>query len=115
MKLPTFLQKKNAASAEVSTAPTIAPSTSTSSTSDIEKPVVDPDHERSTPVAADIAATDGTGEKTVNETALQEAAALEKLSDEPEYPKGVKLAIITAALCLSVFLMALVSAPSPDL
>ena len=111
MKLPTFLQKKNAASTEVSTAPTVAPSISTSSASDIEKPPVDPEHEKTSPAVADVAATDGTGAKTVEETAVQEAAALDKLSDEPEYPKGAKLGIITAALCLSVFLMALVSGP----
>lgn len=47
--------------------------------------------------------------KLVEETALQEAEALDKLDDEQEYPHGAKLAIITASLCLSVFLMALVS------
>ena len=46
--------------------------------------------------------------KVVEETPLEEAAALDKLSDEPDYPTGGKLAIITLALCLSVFLVALV-------
>ena len=45
--------------------------------------------------------------KTIEATAIQEAEALDKLSDEPEYPKGAKLGIITASLCLSVFLMAI--------
>jgi len=50
------------------------------------------------------------GEKRVIETTpIEEAAALDKLSDEPEYPSGIKLFIITIALCLSVFLVALVS------
>lgn len=40
-------------------------------------------------------------------TPVQEAEALDKLSDEPEYPSGAKLAIITLSLCLSVLLMAL--------
>ena len=44
----------------------------------------------------------------MEETPLEEAAALDKLDDEIEYPTGAKLAIITAALCLSVLLMALV-------
>ncbi len=48
------------------------------------------------------------GEKILEATPVLEAAALEKLNDEPEYPGGVKLAIITVALCLSVFCMALV-------
>lgn len=39
---------------------------------------------------------------------MEEAEALDKLSDEVEYPTGSKLAIITLALCLSVFLVALV-------
>ena len=99
MKLPTFLQKSTAASVEPSTAPTIEPSTATTSTSDLEKPPVDLER---------TSLANGGREKIVEETAIEEAAALDKLSDEPEYPKGVKLAIITAALCLSVFLMALV-------
>lgn len=40
-------------------------------------------------------------------TPIGEAEALDKLSDEPEYPTGAKLGIIIASLCLSVFLMAL--------
>ncbi|KAL9126067.1 MAG: hypothetical protein Q9217_004825 [Psora testacea] len=47
------------------------------------------------------------GPKTVEETPIQEAEALDKLSEEVEYPTGAKLAIIIASLCLSVFLMAL--------
>ena len=55
----------------------------------------------------------GTGEKRmVEETPLEEAAALDKLSDEPDYPTGLKLLVISIALCLSVFLVALVSASS---
>lgn len=38
---------------------------------------------------------------------MKEMEALDKLSDEPEYPTGAKLGIIIASLCLSVFLMAL--------
>lgn len=52
----------------------------------------------------------GNGEKKIVEaTPLEDAAALDKLSDEPEYPTGLKLFVITIALCLSVFLVALVS------
>lgn len=106
MKLPTFLQKKTAATTEPSTAPTMPPSTTTTSTSDLEKPPLDLG--RTSPAAEHGTVSDGGKEETVDETAIQEAAALDRLSDEPEYPKGVKLGIITAALCLSVFLMALV-------
>ena len=45
--------------------------------------------------------------KKVEETPLEEAEALDKLSEEPEYPGGAKLGIIVASLCLSVFCMAL--------
>lgn len=45
--------------------------------------------------------------KVIETTPIQEAEALEKISDEPEYPTGAKLGIIVASLCLSVFLMAL--------
>ncbi|KAL9580252.1 MAG: hypothetical protein Q9212_004606 [Teloschistes hypoglaucus] len=46
-------------------------------------------------------------EKVLEKTPVEEAAALDKLPEEPEYPSGAKLAIITLALCLSVLLMAL--------
>ncbi|KAL8731744.1 MAG: hypothetical protein Q9166_003191 [cf. Caloplaca sp. 2 TL-2023] len=46
-------------------------------------------------------------QKVMKTTPIQEAEALDKPSDEPEYPSGAKLAIITISLCLSVLLMAL--------
>lgn len=49
------------------------------------------------------------GGETVDKTRVEEAEALENLRNEPEYPGGIKLAIITTALCVSVFCMALVS------
>lgn len=49
------------------------------------------------------------GEETVEKTPAQEAEVLEKPEEKPEYPSGPKLTIITAALCVSVFCMALVS------
>ena len=51
-----------------------------------------------------------TGEKGIETTPLEEAEALDKLSDEPEYPSGSKLAVLTMALSLAVFLVALVGA-----
>lgn len=56
-------------------------------------------------------------EKMEETTAVEEAKALDKPEEddsEIEYPHGLKLGIITLALCLSVFLVALVSA-SPAL
>lgn len=49
------------------------------------------------------------GEKVIETSPIKEAEALDKLDndDEIEYPHGAKLHIITASLCLSVFLMAL--------
>ncbi|KAL9603377.1 MAG: hypothetical protein Q9219_001239 [cf. Caloplaca sp. 3 TL-2023] len=46
-------------------------------------------------------------EKAIESTPVQEAEALDKMSEEAEYPSGAKLAVITTALCLSVLLMAL--------
>ena len=45
--------------------------------------------------------------KTIEETPLEEAEALDKVTEEENYPHGAKLAIITASLCLSIFLMAI--------
>ena len=48
--------------------------------------------------------------RKVETTGLDEAKALDRVDEEEEivYPTGAKLAFITFALCLSVFLMALV-------
>lgn len=50
-------------------------------------------------------------EKREESTVVEEAKTLDKPEeeDEIEYPHGLKLAVITLALCLSVFLVALVS------
>ena len=67
----------------------------------------------STPSVLNDKPVENAGEKKIVEsTPLEEAMALEKLSEEPEYPTGAKLGIIVASLCLSVFLMALVCLPS---
>ncbi|KAI9697587.1 MAG: hypothetical protein M1836_004537 [Candelina mexicana] len=67
--------------------------------------------ETPTPVDASQTALDTAalpdGEKLVESSGLGEAAALDKISEEPEYPTTFRLAIITVALCLSVFLVAL--------
>lgn len=49
--------------------------------------------------------------KEIETSGEAEAKGLEKLEDELEYPSGPKLALITLALCMSVFLVALVSMP----
>ena len=48
-------------------------------------------------------------EKIEESTAVVEAKTLDAEEAEIEYPHGLKLAVITLALCLSVFLVALVS------
>ena len=96
MKLP-FLKSKTAGTDKEST---VAPS---SSPSDTEKDI---------PNTSSRSPSVNAGEKKViEETPLEEAEALDKLDDENEYPTGAKLGIITASLCLSVFLMALVGLP----
>ena len=93
MKVP-FLKPKPASPDKEST---VAPS---SSPSDFEKDI--PNTTSRSP------SVDAGEKKVIEETPLDEAEALDKLDDENEYPSGAKLAIITASLCLSVFLMALV-------
>ena len=44
----------------------------------------------------------------IGDVSLEKVKTLERPLDEPEYPSGIKLTIITAALCISVFCMALV-------
>jgi len=93
---------------EATTAPTIISSSQNTSSLQIEQ-----ESEKETPVSRPSSIKDmpieGVGEKVIETTPIQEAEALEKLSDEPDYPTGAKLGIIVASLCLSVFLMALVS------
>lgn len=117
MRFPSFLpeSKKTPTTSNqddpLPTAANPAPS-NTTSTSQLEKEEIkaSQDPSISSGVQAHEAAGDADGEKTVVEaTPIEEAAALDKLSDEPEYPQGAKLAIIVASLCLSIFLMALVS------
>lgn len=54
------------------------------------------------------------GDRTSEAAPVKDVAPLEKSNDEPEYeyPRGAKLVIITIALCLSVFCMALVFLPA---
>ncbi len=91
---------KKTTTIEPSTASTMVPSLS-----GLKKP------ERPSPAPENGTVLDGGKEKTVDEKAIRETAALDKQSNE--YPKGMKLGIITAALCLSVFLMALVCISPP--
>ena len=74
-----------------------------SSPSDNEKDVPSPSSQR-TSIDPQTGA-----KKEIEVTPIAEAEALDKLDDENEYPTGAKLGIITLSLCLSVFLMALVS------
>lgn len=96
MKIP-FLKPRPSKGDDEST---VAPSSSPS------------DHEKDVPNASSqrTSLDPQTGaKKEIEVTPLGEAEALDKLDDESEYPSGAKLAIITLSLCLSVFLMALVS------
>ncbi|MCJ1299880.1 MFS sugar transporter [Hypocenomyce scalaris] len=106
MKLPKIFGPKSPTSdMDASRATTAVPSLSTS----------DPNLEKEPPLlTSEIPSikdsggiSSGPGEKIIETTPLEEAEALDKLSDEIEYPTGSKLAVITLALCLSVFLVAL--------
>ena len=98
MKTPVLFRTKSAVPLDMknaSPAPADVPLSQHTSTSQIEK-------EKTTSRASDKE------KKDVVTTPLAEAEALDNLSDEPEYPSGLKLGIVMASLCLSVFLMALV-------
>lgn len=110
MKFPAFLGPKSPATADMDVSPTTtAVPSRTSSPPHLEKEAaLRPSNSPSIDDPASTPSGTGTDEKTVEITPVEEAEALDKLSDEVEYPTGSKLAIITLALCLSVFLVALV-------
>lgn len=109
MKFPTLSRSKPANNANeapsIPTGPVGLRSSQNTSLTEVEKgtPVV-PSRTPSTKSKA----SQRLGERDVIEsTPMKEMEALDKLSEEPEYPTGAKLGIIIASLCLSVFLMAL--------
>jgi hypothetical protein len=119
----TFLNHKSSATSDPamvkSEATTVVPSQNVSST---DLPTHPKEEKESEPVVAEAEPTSSAelpeptepaelAEKTKETTAIEEAKAPDKPDDdsEVEYPHGAKLVIITAALCLSVFLVALVS------
>jgi hypothetical protein len=119
----TFLNHKSSATSDPamvkSEATTVVPSQNVS-TSDL--PTHPKEEKESEPVVAEAESTSSaelpnptetaeTAEKTEETTVVEEAKAPDKpdADSEVEYPHGPKLAIITVALCLSVFLVALVS------
>ncbi|CAD6587601.1 MAG: hypothetical protein ASARMPREDX12_002946 [Alectoria sarmentosa] len=102
MKFPTLSRIKPTASLNTEEdTPAVIPSSQHASTSQIEKEI------DLLPVSSKESSKDEDEKKDVETTPLDEAEALDKLSDEPEYPSGAKLAIIVVSLGLSVFLMAL--------
>lgn len=104
MKFPTFSRTKPAfpdATVSPSGAPTGVHLSKGSSLSDVEKKEV-------------LAGTTTSSQAShhgsqIGDTPVEETKGVDHSSDEPVYPTGVKLAIITASLCISVFCMALVS------
>lgn len=93
MKFPTFSRVSAASPTSVGA-------------SSNEPSLVDP--EKPTSRSLSVSSQASARQQETKTTALDEAAALERLSNEPDYPSGAKLAIITASLCISVFCMALV-------
>lgn len=102
MKFPTFARSNAPSGEDEKVSPPTAALSKSSSESEIEKRV---EHSVGSK-------TSHPQDDKISEAApVQEVAPLEKPNDEPEYPGGVKLVIITIALCLSVFCMALVHLP----
>lgn len=108
MKFPTFSKSKTATPTGVDQAATATPIQDSSKTSSLFDAGINGSEKVSRSLSRGSKTSNLHGEKTVKTTPVEEAAALEKLNDEIVYPSGAKLAIITTALCLSVFCMALV-------
>lgn len=89
-----------------SEATTIVPSQNVSS-ADIEK--ITDSEKKATETFAPSTTSSTAQHVSIDETALTEGDALQLQADEDAviYPSGVKLLLITLALCLSVFLVAL--------
>ena len=116
----TFLNHKSSATSDPamvkSEATTVVPSQNVSAT---DLPTHPKEEKESEPVVAETESTSSEeppkstepAEKTEETTAVEEAKAPDKPEADPEveYPHGPKLVVITVALCLSVFLVALVS------
>ena len=86
-------------------ATTVVPTPTNMSMTNLEKEL---ENEKvASPSRSDSIVSNEPATKKIEATPLEEAEALDKLSEEPEYPSGAKLAIIIASLCLSIFCMAL--------
>lgn len=115
MKFPTFSSSKAASPTirhESNVAHSNHDSSKCSSLLEKEKNLSDSEKKGHVPLSRNSSigskASEHRGERTVEKTPVEEAKALEKFEEEPEYPSGIKLTIITIALCVSVFCMALV-------
>lgn len=115
MKFPTF-SSKAASPTSIDESKTVYAnhdSSKGSSFLDNEKNLSDSEKNGHVPVSRNSSAASKIpqhrGEVIVEKTPVEEAKALEHFAEEPEYPSGIKLVIITTALCVSVFCMALVS------
>lgn len=104
MKFSGLSRAKPAAPQDVVESPTAAatdtPFSTGSTLADVEKKEVSVD----TPTSSQ-ASHHGS---EIADSPLEKVKTLERYSDEPEYPGGIKLTIITFSLCISVFCMALV-------
>lgn len=104
MKFPTFARSNAPSGRDEKVSPSPAALSKSSSESEIEKKS---EHEHSIGSKTSHPQDD----KISEAPPVLEGAPLENSNDEPEYPGGIKLVIITIALCLSVFCMALVHLP----
>ena len=106
MKFPALLRSRRASNLKANApSPTTSSSSHNTSRTEIEKQL--PVASSPTPSTKNNFPKDRGDEDVIETNPIKEVEALDKLSDEPEYPTGAKLGIITASLCLSVFLMAL--------
>lgn len=99
MKFPTFARSK---------APSGGDEKATTPNAALSKSSSESEFERKSEPSIGRKTSNPRSDKLIETIPVQEVVPLEKTNAEPEYPGGVKLVVITTALCLSVFCMALV-------
>ena len=114
-----FFKKSKAAEAETPAPVVTSEATPVAPSGNVSVPEISPVKEKDvgtcSPDSRSISSSDS--KRKVETTGLDEAKALDRMHEEEEivYPTGAKLVFITFALCLSVFLMALVRIAPLDL
>ena len=112
MKLPTFSRSKAPASNDVTSSPSAA---ATESHLSNHSTLLENGEKKEVLATSATSGEESHNGSELGDVSLEKVKTIERASDTlgrasdgPEYPSGIKLTIITASLCISVFCMALV-------